>query len=291
MYRTGSGASYAASLAYGESRRGRLSDLNMAAQYYDSWSSLINPQILDFLNATPSAISVLMEPPFPAGGTWTAAAAGDYDSYYQQLGANIVAKRPDAKTVLRFAWEANGDWYDWSIKNTGGAADFVAGWRRAVDDMRVGAGAKASNIVFDYSLAGVDDKGQGDPLTVTYPGDAWVDVIGEDSYDDFQVTTSHTTPAKAADLQRIYDFALAHGKLMSLDEWGLHHTNSATPEGKDNPAFVDAMFTWIKSHKDGLAWESYFQDDAMNNVNSALFSPLVNNNPNSTLAYLAQINS
>jgi hypothetical protein len=286
MYRAGSASSFASALSYAESRRGRLADVNMAAQYDDSWASLVDPQILDFLDASP-AVPVLMEPPFPAGGSWTAAAYGAYDSYYRQLGANIVAKRPNAKTVLRFAWESNGNWYPWSASTAGGATAFVNGWRRAVDDMRAGAGAKASNIVFDYSLSGLDNYGAGDPLSATYPGDQWVDIIGEDTYDDWEVTTSHTTPAKAADLQRIYDFAVSHGKWMSLDEWGLHHTNANVPEGKDNPAYIDAMMTWIKAHSARLAYENYFQDDAMTNVNSALFSPKVDNNPQSTSAYLA----
>lgn len=248
-------------------------------------------QILDFLNATPSAGSVLMLPPWPAGqGSWTQAATGAYDSYYKQIGAAIVAKRPNAKTVLRFAWEANGNWYDWSIVNAGGATAFINGWRHAVDAMRAGAGAKASNIVFDYSLAALDDKGQGDPLTVTYPGDAWVDVIGVDIYDSWSVTTNPTTPAYAPTMQRAYDFAGAHGKWMSLDEWGLHHTGSGDPEGGDNPNFINAMFNWIKAHKSGLAWEEYFQDDAQDNVNSSLFSPDRDSNPNSRVAYLADLN-
>jgi hypothetical protein len=280
-------SNYAATLAYAEGRRGRKADINMWAQWNNSWSDLTNLQVLKWLNETPDATSVVMLPPFPDGGSWTAAANGDYDSYYRQIGAQIVAIRPNAKTVLRFAWEANGNWYSWSIVNSGGASAFIAGWDRAVTDMRAGAGSKASNIVFDYSLSNLDDKGQGDPLTATYPGDKYVDVIGIDAYDQWQVTTSPTVPGKAAFLNRTYDFAKAHGKWMSIDEWGLHHTGDGSPEGGDNPNYISAMYTWIKAHKDILAWESYFQDDAMNNVNSSLFSPDVDHNPNSRTAYLA----
>ncbi len=289
--RSGSDASYNSTLQYAENKRGRKSDVNMAAQYNGTWGDLTGMQILDFLDATPSSTSVVMLPPFPSGGTWSAAAAGSYDAYYRQIGAAIAAKRPNAKTVVRLAWEANGDWYPWSIVSNGGAATFIAGWRRAVDNLRAGAGSKASNIVIDYSLAALDDKGQGDPLTVTYPGDAYVDLIGIDIYDSWYVTTSPTTPGYGAQMNRAYSFAVAHGKWLSIDEWGLHHTDAGAPEGKDNPKFISAMLTWIKSHKSRLAYEQYFQDDAQDNVNSSLFSPDRNSNPVSSAEYKALYSS
>lgn len=291
MYRSGSVQSYNSALSYAEDRRGRRADVNMSAQYATNWKDLTGMQILDFLNGTSSATSIVMLPPWPdSGGSWSAAASGAYDSYYRQIGAQVAAIRPNAKTVLRFAWEANGDWYPWSIVNRGGgASNFVNGWRHAVNNMRAGAGSKASNIVIDYSLSNLDDKGQGDPLSATYPGDKWVDVIGIDAYDDWQVTRNGSTPAKVALLNRAYNFAVAHGKWVSVDEWGLHHTNSGHAEGGDNPAYISAMYNWIKTHRSRVAWETYFQDDAMNNVNSALFSPRVNNNPASSQAYRARL--
>jgi hypothetical protein len=117
-----------------------------------------------------------------------------------------------------------------------------------------------------------------------------VDVIGTDVYDHWQVYGSATNPTgKIPVMQRVVDFAKAHNKFWSVDEWGVHHTNGSDPEGKDNPAYITAMYKFMRANSANLAWECYFQDDAMNNVNSSLFSPTKDDNPNSRAAYLAAV--
>lgn len=294
LARSGSAASYTASIKAAETARGRKSDTNMAAQYNNgAWGDLTGLQIVDFLddydNQAGGPVTVIMLPPFVPGGTWTAAKAGTYDTYYTQIGQALAAKRPNLKTVIRFAWEENGNWYPWSIISAGGVADFEAGWARAVTKIRAGAGAQAANILFNYSLSGLDSYA-GDPLTVTYPGDAYVDILGLDIYDRDNVTTSDTVPGWNANLNRALAFVQNHGKLLAFDEWGLNHSSgTGFAKGNDNPHFINAMFTWFKTNKAWLAYESYFQDDDLGNVNSSLFSTAVNNNPNSKAAYLAVI--
>jgi hypothetical protein len=294
--RTGSAASYTSALKYAETARGRLSDLNMSAQYNAKWTDLTGVQILQFLNDYNAPVSILMLPPWPEGqGDWGSAANGSYDSYYKQLGANIASIRPNAKTVLRLGWEFNGSWYDWSvIKAPGGSAaaratNFINGWHHIADNVRAGAGGQAKNILFDFSTSSTDDYNGNGNVYNLYPGDSYVDVIGMDIYDSGKVTTSDTTPGFNAEMTTGYNFAVQHGKMLSFDEWGMHDTHNGN-DGGDNPHFINAMFTWFRAHKSNLAWEQYFQDDALDNVHNSLFSPgLGNYNPNGRAAYLNQL--
>lgn len=294
--------SYTSTQQYAESQRGREVDITMSSQYNNgTWGDLTGMQILDFLddlaNTTGGPIPIVMLPPWiptANGGNWADAGAGTYDADYQAIGARISLVRGNKPTVLRFAWENNGDWYDWGIVNISAgssaakAAIFIAGWQRAVQQIRIGAGANASAIIFDYCISNLDDKSGTntlDPLAVCYPGDLYVDVIGQDIYDRDNVTTSDTVPGWHTEMQTAYDFAVAHNKAYSVDEWGLNHsTGGSFTRGNDNPHFINAMVYWFNQHLDSLGWENYFQDDDTGNVNSSLWSPDVNNNPNSRSA-------
>lgn len=301
--RSGSAASYTSMQQYQESQSGRKVDVTRAAQYATTWGDITGMQILQFLcdyaNQPGGPIPVIMLPVWPSsiGGSWTAAANGDYDSFYNQIGAQIEALRPSGPVIVELGWEDNGNWYDDSIVNKGGAAAFATGFARLIAAMKKGAGAKASSIKIQQTLSGLDDKGAGDPLTVLVKSILpSIDIIGMDTYDEqdgddegdaMGVTTSSTVPGWAAAYQRLYDFAKANGKLIAFPEWGLNHStgHAAGTIGNDNPLFITAMHAWMLAHKDILAWESYFQDDALTNVNSSLFSPDVHNNPLSTAAY------
>lgn len=284
----GAAASYeAAEVAY-ETGRGRLGDVSQAAAWNDSWAALEGLEVLDFMSTT--RVCCVSLPPWVTGGRWDAAAAGTYDTHYQAMGATIVTKRPSKKTIIRPGWEGNGTWYEWRADATGGLPAYIAGFRRMVEQMRIGAEAHLTGssalIVVSWSLSALDPY-FGDPLATQYPGDTWVDIIGVDSYDNNGKTTSATVPGHADIYQRVYDFAKSHGKWMAFDEWGLHNTGQSG-EGGDNPLHIKAMFAWFRGHKDILAYEEYFQDTLPGNVQNALFD-VVNRNPLGTAAYLAEM--
>lgn len=278
--RVGSAASYASALSQAERGRGRLSDVEQAGQWNDNWPALTSMEVLAFMD--PNIVASVDLPPFPASGSWKDAAAGAYDLYYRRMGQRISQLRTKAPTILRLAWEFNisGPPY-------GATASFTAGWRRAVTQIRVGAGDAGSSIYFSWCLAGRLPTDSSGPLTAFWPGDQYVNFVGIDEYDT-PATTANSFPFGET-LDAVAAFAAKHNKKMAIEEWGLHHTNSGDGGG-DNPLFIRAMFQWIKSHTSILLYEQYFQDDAADNVNSSLFSPDKDANPRSRAAYLAEIN-
>ncbi len=278
--RVGSAASYASALSQAERARGRLSDIEQAGQWNDNWQALTSMGVLEFMD--PKIVASVDLPPFPASGSWKEAAAGSYDLYYRRMGQRIAQLRTQAPTILRLAWELNisGSPY-------GATGSFAAGWRRAVTQIRLGAGAASSSIYFSWCLAGLLPSDGSSPLTAFWPGDEYVNLVGIDEY-DMPATTADSFPIGQT-LDAVAAFAAKHNKKMAIEEWGLHHTNQGG-DGGDNPIFIRDMFGWIKTHTSILLYEQYFQDDAPDNVNSSLFSPDKNANPLSRAAYLAEIN-
>jgi Glycosyl hydrolase family 26 len=70
-------------------------------------------------------------------------------------------------------WEMNGSWYPW-----GRSSDYVAAWRR-FHDLVVGQGA--TNVTWTWLVNSIWFDPESDP-TPYYPGDAYVDWTGLDSY-------------------------------------------------------------------------------------------------------------
>ncbi len=85
-----------------------------------------------------------------------------------------------------------------------------------------------------------------------YPGDAYVDYVGADVYDNSWIADYRDPVARWNDfvtqpygLQWQSDFATAHGKPMTFPEWGLS-TRSDGHGGGDDPYFIQQMYDWIR---------------------------------------------
>jgi hypothetical protein len=51
--------------------------------------------------------------------------------------------------------------------------------------------------------------------------------------------------------------ARAHGKPLSVSEWGLSH-NTSDPLSRDNPFFINKMFEFFRDNAKDIAYEAYF---------------------------------
>jgi hypothetical protein len=118
-----------------------------------------------------------------------------------------------------------------------------------------------------------------------YPGDAYVDEVGVDLYDQSwelgssPMNRSTSTSSQRAwnafladsgtGLDRMVRFANAHHKPLSLPEWGV----IKRPDGHglgDDPMFVDNVATWIANHH--VAFSSYFSFDSSRDGQSDITS-------------------
>jgi hypothetical protein len=100
---------------------------------------------------------------------WLDLLAGKYDAYMRQWAQD--AKDWGGNIILRFAHEADGNWFTWGVGRGGNtASQFVQAWRYVWNLFRGPGGVGATNVKFLWSPL--------NPKPAWYPGDAYTDYIG-----------------------------------------------------------------------------------------------------------------
>ena len=179
-----------------------------------------------------------------------ACASGQFDSYAQRLGVNLVEGGLQ-NSVIRLGAEMNGPWETDFIGTTTNEQHLWATcFSNEVAAMRHASG---EHFLFDWNPNSCYEN---IPLKNYYPGNAYVDILGLDLYDASCV--SPNTPVSWTQLSRLPTglmdfeaFAQARHKPMSFPEWGL----VKSPKG-DDPAFIDGIGSTIASRN--FAFAGYF---------------------------------
>ena len=251
---------------------------------YDTYSDMMNVSALSTNWSglgLQTSFAVPMLPyngtPSTPGYTLADAASGAYNAHYVSLADNLVSAGFGA-SIIRLGWEMNGNWFPWSIQN--GNAEFASAFQQQVTAMRSAAGQA---FLFDFNPACgssyIDDIAL-DPAEA-YPGDAYVDVIGMDIYDQSYVSnwevfanrwSTYISQPYGLEWQR--GFALAHGKRVSFPEWGLWPAGSNG--GGDCPQFIECMYALFASFGESVAYQAYFD----------FSTSVLSSYPNSQAAYL-----
>lgn len=266
--------------------RGRPNDVIVAYTARNSWSSIIHSWIgSDSQHFSGfSGTWVVSVPLFPdAGpekGNLASCAAGDYDTHWHAFGAWLVAQGRSSSFV-RLGWEFNGDWFAWSATDPG---TWISCFRHASSAIR----AADPSVRIDWNLNAHNSVGT--DAFALYPGDAYVDVIGVDAYDEYPASPDPTSFADQCNgvdgLCVAIRFARAHDKLFSVPEWGVVGKTDTTAGGNgggDNPVYIQQMYNLFVQNADILAYEAYFSDSTPGNVHSSLLSP--DENPLSAAMY------
>lgn len=231
-----------------------------------SWSSIESAEWSAAMWAPSQFRTVYSIPMIPAtGGTLAEGASGAYNDHFRRLATTLVTGGEN-DAVLRLGWEFNGNWFPW--KASSGPANFAAYWRQIVQTVRAVPGA---NFQFDWSP--VLGTSAVSPV-LAYPGDAYVDYIGLDAYDqdwlpgwENPTTRWQNLMDQPHGLRWHRDFAAAHGKPMTFPEWGLF----ARPDGHgggDDPYFIEKMHEWISTNN--VAYALYFEHDASDGYHSLM---------------------
>jgi mannan endo-1,4-beta-mannosidase len=144
-------------------------------------------ELLDRITALGTVPIMTWEPWNPTDGVaqalYSAAqiAGGRYDAYVATWAKQ--AGTYNRHFLIRFAHEMNGDWYPWSVGQSGGTSDdYVAAYRRVrriFDD----SGAKQVQWVWSPNII---INGNTEAISRCYPGDDYVDII------EWTATTSAT---------------------------------------------------------------------------------------------------
>jgi glycosyl hydrolase family 26 len=193
-----------------------------------------------------------------AGETWASAASGSYDTRWRdqllQLKASWGA-RAAANMYIRFAHEFNGNWYPWTVTDAN-KANFITAWQRFYGLVQTHfPGAKTvwcPNPASSYTYTG------GTGIGGLYPGDAYVDVVATDWYNQWPHTTTAAAAQVAAEqtqdggpsgVESYRAFAEAHGKPFALGEWSNPGVdNGDGGGGGDAPEWFQWMHDWLVAH-------------------------------------------
>jgi len=194
--------------------------------------------------------------------TLVAAAAGDYNSMFYDLG-KLLVNDGLSSTIIDLGREMNGTWYEWSEHRAPPSEPdaYIRAWRQIVKTMRSVPG-QHFKFLWTVYMAGTS-------VAECWPGSAYVDYIGTDIFDwyggsnytyphtasgalDHQAKWQQILTAQPGGLNWMAAFSQATGKPIIIPEWGLDfHTFG----GQDDPLFITNMMAWMKAHDAiGLYW-------------------------------------
>lgn len=258
---------------------GKSVDMAQSAQPKDTWSNIEgNDFQLTPMGTWKNAkagrtinYSVSMFPESLGQAGLAQVAAGTHDAHFTALANNLVRFNLQG-SILRLGWEFSGSWMPWYAGN-GHEADFAGAFRRIVTVMR--AAQPTAGFKFDWNPNHDMDPSMFNPA---YPGDAYVDYIGIDIYDQSWVPNTfpypticdaacHLTRQQLAwssyhgpNLARFQSFLALHPtKQLSFPEWGLvKNDDPAGPGGLDNPYFMQQMINFIGDPSNRVGYQSYF---------------------------------
>jgi beta-mannanase len=205
--------------------------------------------------------------PAGAGSTMAEAANGSYDSHYLYV-AQQLAGYGHGDAIIRPAWEFNGGWYAWGYKAVGtDQANYGANYRAAWIRLRAQFLSVSANFKFAWN-PNLEDGYTYPDYQETYPGDAYVDMVGFDVYDRNYNNADPDNALRwakyqAGPLAGLASFAVAHNKPVCLPEWAAGDT-----PGGDNPYFINAMADWLEANT--VAYQSYWSGDGASGYNGNL---------------------
>jgi hypothetical protein len=227
--------------------------------HYSDWTTdLASPSVVADLSA--GRVPLIS---WQCGAPDAAVAAGDDDALIaSQAEAIAELHRP---VMIRWFWEmeytgSNGGKQGANAAScigSAGAAGYVAAWRHIVDVFRA-HGATNVSWVFcpGQSAYGPDAAARGVAASSYYPGDTYVDWIGEDAY-------SRSDPSTLPDLVAgMYDTYGDAGKPLIVCETGA--------EAADQPAFLSSA-TRLPAQYPNLRAIVYF--DSHGPLGSYVFTP------------------
>jgi hypothetical protein len=245
----------------------------------------------------------------PLSGTSLANGADEADyhyaaTYFVPLAKNLV-KFGLGNSIIRLGWEWNGNWYAWGIRSDADAKNFAIYWANIVSAMRAVPGAQNLQFCWNasnsYSISGLTRSQTQQAYTDAYPGNAYVDYIGDDVYDSSYakynsgpnsgsyyypwpagdsaadilarqqlVWTNSITASGVFGLSYWSSFATTQGRPLAIPEWGLYTQTGSSHGGGDDTYYIQQMFDYIQNPANNVYFASYFDYNGGGDANSII---------------------
>lgn len=258
--------------------RGRPTGIAVAYPMRDSWSDFADTNSFYTTWAAEPYQKSFALPLYPddSGDTASDCIAGSYDSYWRTFADTMNSTGLTAQhTIIRLGWEMNlhTDW--------GTPAQFAACFR--VIESTVSA--IAPGLLWDWNVNRGDSAGMPDTEVLSaYPGNAYVNIVGIDSYDIYPPATVssgwQTQLNGPYGLNYWLEFARSHGKEFSVPEWGVSSGAWPGNDGGDDAGYIRDMYDFFVSCGGTLEYESYYDDGGP----TSIYDP--DTNPKSSAEYV-----
>jgi len=237
--------------------RGRPTTVVVTWPNRNVWSDFTEPNAMYSEWAAQSYKKVFGLPMFPegVGADIQSCDNGDYNSEWQQFAQTMNSTGLAGEgTIIRLGWEMN------ITAGWGTPEQFAECWRQIVSTVS----AIAPGLLWDWNPnRGSGTQMPGNSILDAYPGDAYVNIIGLDAYDDWP--DALTSAGWQQQLNGAYGlnywlhFAEQHGKQFSVPEWADVNSDQWPGEsGGDDPAYIKDMYDFFAANANEIAFESYF---------------------------------
>jgi hypothetical protein len=220
-----------------------------------TWAELTDPAWLYRRWKGSPYVMILTLPMLPTGVrgvSLRACANGAYTSHWRQFGRNIRASGLGS-SIIRLGWEFNGKWFPWPATNP---RVWAQCWRRIVTAAR----STAPALSWDWNVNRGVSSALANPARA-YPGNAYVNTVGIDSYDWWPAATARGGWNEQLNgpqgLNYWLAFAKAHGKKLAVPEWG--NARYGRSSGGDDPGYVKDMRAFFSANSRYLAFEAICQ--------------------------------
>jgi len=145
------------------------------------WDSFPKEETVKNIYSEGSVMVVTWEPWNPANAEaidYDKLLSGGYDSYINSFAGQI--KSIPGQVFIRFAHEANGNWYPWAADKIG-KEKYLAVYRYVKDKFDA-FGVKNAKWIFSVNHEDVPQDSVNNCFLNYYPGDKYVDYVGIDGY-------------------------------------------------------------------------------------------------------------
>lgn len=228
-----------------------------------SYSDFASPPPIEGLRA----VAALEAEPMITWEPWRWLGDGEYDTQsvtmksiaegaqddYVYWWAESLAKF-ERTVYLRFAHEANGTWYPWSITQGIAPETYVEAWRRI---HRIFAEKKVDNVRWVWA-PNVSFPGS-TPIVDTYPGADYVDVVGVDGYNwgTSRPTTHWIAPEDLFGPTLTELGRIAPGKPIVVTEVG------TSAKGGDKAEWIRGLIGYFDDHQavSGFIWFDHDKEE------------------------------
>lgn len=222
--------------------------------------------VTNYARSAPAPVVLLSFALLPSGskGQFRQCAAGQFDTYWQQIGTALSRIDSGHTVIVEPGWEpaiGSGS-HPWGVDDISQADAYKACFRHASASLRLTFPmveiAWSNNKIYRKNYT--PDDLMPDPASFDYFGLLYYDnyrpLDSQATWDKY-VNSHNGTGGSPSGIGSWLAYATAHGKKLGVSEWGLWDTALVTTRQADDPVYIRNMSQFFRDNSPSIAWETY----------------------------------